>query len=221
MNISQNIIRGVLSCLGLLAIFLLIVWGCSLYRSKCCYDQGVAYLDRGQYIKAVTYFDRSVHWYTPFNPYVRLSAENLWQISKDAESRGDLKLALIAVRTIRRGFYSARSFYLPGKEWIEKCDKRIEPLLARQQGGNRNETIGEGEGAVEAELQNHQPGAPDPFWSIILLLGLLGWIGSVIGFILKGLQKDGHGFFMIKPKLKWVALGVPFFVLWIVGMMRA
>jgi hypothetical protein len=95
--------------------------------------QGEAHFTANQYIKAITFFDRSIHWYTPFNPYVRKSAERLWEISKDAQKRGDIRLALIATRTIRRGFIAERSFYTPGRDWIEKCDLRIYDLLKIEQ----------------------------------------------------------------------------------------
>ena len=221
MKISQNILKGCLIFFGLLAILFLIVWGVSFYRSKGCYVQGVAYFDKGEYIKSVTYFDRSIHWYTPLNPYVQRSAEKLWQMSKDAQRRGDIKLALIAVRTIRRGFFAARSLYTPGKEWIRKCDKRIEEVWAIQKGRQGAEAGDKGGEPFKTRLQNQESRAPDPFWSSMLLLGLFGWIGSIIMFILRGFHKNCEGRFVLKPHLNWLGLGAIFFVIWVVGMMRA
>lgn len=82
--------------LGLIAIFLIMVWARAFYGSMKAYHQGEIYLKGKQYIKAITFFDRSIHWYTPFNPYVRKSAERLWEIGNYAEGQGDIKLALIA-----------------------------------------------------------------------------------------------------------------------------
>jgi hypothetical protein len=66
------------------------------------------FLKENQIIRAISYFDRSLHWYAPLNPYVQKSAQRLWEIGDRAERDGDLKLAFIAFSTIRSGFYGSR-----------------------------------------------------------------------------------------------------------------
>ena len=160
--------------------------------------QGEAHFTANQYIKAITFFDRSIHWYTPFNPYVRKSAERLWEISKDAQKRGDIRLALIATRTIRRGFIAERSFYTPGRDWIEKCDLRIYELLKLDQdrkGDLKGEKID-----IDTVLKDPQVRGPDILWTIVLLAGLLGWIGSAIGFIMSQFRTSKATRFSISSK---------------------
>lgn len=213
--------KAIFVCFFIFIVLIALVWIRSFYGSMSAYHKAKDYLGKRNYIDAVTFFDRSIHWYTPFNPYVHLSAEGLWKMSRDAESRKEFKLALITARTIRRGFYSARSFYTPGKKWIEKCDKRIERLWAIQKGGQGEEVSDKGSELVKTRVQNQESRAPDPIWGSVLLLGLFGWVGSIIVFILRGFHKNSDGRFFLKPHLKWLCFGGIFFFIWVVGMMRA
>ena len=120
--------------LCLVAIGLMMVWVRAFYGSMQAYQQGEVYLEEKQYVRAVTFFDRSIHWYTPFNPYVRKSAERLWGIGEHAEKEGDVQLALIAYRTIRRGFYGASHFITPGMAWINKASGRSTRFWGRPRG---------------------------------------------------------------------------------------
>ena len=200
-------------------ILLIMVWARAFYGSIQACHEGETYLKANQYIKAVTFFDRSIHWYTPFNPYVEKSAKTLWKMSEEAEARGDIRMALIAARTIRRGFIAARSFYTPGRDWIEKCDLRIYALLKNEQ--NRKGGLSVGDLSDLSVLENPQVKGPDVLWSIILLTGLLGWIGSVIGFIMSGFRASYKTSLLSLSNFKWILLWAVFFAIWVVGMMKA
>lgn len=195
------------------------VWARVFYGSMQDCQEGETYLKANQYIKAITFFDRSIHWYTPFNPYIHKSAERLWEISKDAQKRGDIRLALIAARTIRRGFVAARSFYTPGRDWIERCDLRIHELVLIEQ--VRKGDLKKGELAEISILDNPQVKGPSILWSIILLTSLLGWIGSVIGFITSGFRTSQETRLLSVSNLKWIILWAAFFAIWVIGMMKA
>jgi len=200
-------------------ILLIMVWARVFYGSMQACHKGETYLKTNQYIKAITFFDRSIHWYTPFNPYVDKSAARLWGMSKDAQKRGDIRLALIAARTIRRGFIAARSFYTPGRDWIERCDLRIHELVMIGQA--RKGDLKKGELTDISVLDNPQIRGPDVLWSIILLTSLLVWIGSVIGFIMSGFRTSHKTSLLSISNLKWIILWAVFFAIWVVGMMKA
>jgi len=193
---------------GLCFVVLAMVWARAFYGSIRAYHDGEAYLKNNQYIKAITFFDRSIHWYTPFNPYVRQSAQHLWEICTRAEHEGDIQLALIAARTIRQGFFAARSFYTPGKDWISKCDTKIASLIAKEQG-------------VTVPSAREESPEPDIFWTLILEVGFFGWIGSVIGFLMLGLTEGQTPTLRSRPAILWGVMVLIFYTLWIIGMMRA
>ena len=205
--------------MAITVILVIMVWARAFYGSMQACQEGETYLKANQYIKAITFFDRSIHWFTPLNPYVCKSAERLWKISKYAQKRGDIRLALIAVRTIRRGFIAARSFYMPGRDWIEKCNMRIYQLLKIEQ--DRNGDLSMGDLSDISVLDNPQVKGPDILWSIILLASLLGWIGSVIGFIMSGFRASHKTSLVSLSNLKWMILWAAFFSIWVIGMMNA
>jgi hypothetical protein len=205
--------------LCLVAIGLLLVWARAFYGSMQSFQKGERVLEDKQYVRAITYFDRSIHWYTPFNPFVRKSAERLWEIGEKAEKQGDIRLALIAFRTIRSGFYGVSHFRTPGRAWIKKSEKKINTLLGAEERGT--ETSRESASLREDLIRDQKSANPKILWTIVLEIGFLGWIGSVIGLIIFGLKHDQKDENRTSSRFFWIMLIVVFFILWIVGMMKA
>lgn len=211
--------KMILMILGLITIILLMVCARIFYGSMKAYHKGESYLQEKQYIRAITFFDRSIHWYTPFNPYVERSAERLWNIGKNAEKKGDTKLALIAFRTIRGGFYSTNSFYKPGREWIKNCDIKINQLMGLEERKRETPDSSKVKGGYITKRQKDP--SPRILWTIFLEIGFLGWIGSVMGFIMFILGRKGELKYSTFSSLVWITLTFVFFALWIIGMMKA
>lgn len=219
-HVSQRKAVRVTSVVAFLIIIVFVmVWARAFYGARKAHHRGEFHLKGGRYLKATTYFDRSIRWYTPLNPYVYRSADRLWQIAIQAEDRGDAQLALIAVRTIRRGFYAASSFYTPGKAWISKCDAKISQLSGwdrKTNEGPRSVT-----GWTEGPPLTQDMRRPSVLWSFILEIGFLGWIGSAIGFIMSAFKSEGKARLRVSPAAVWAGLTLTFFALWLVGMMKA
>ena len=185
-------------------LLLLILWVRVFYGSMQDYKTGETLLKENQTIRAITYFDRSLHWYAPLNPYVERSAKRLWEIGKRAEQEKDTRLALIAYESIRNGFYGASHLFTPGKDWIGRAEKKIHDLSSP-------------EGRKEAHASKKNP-HPDALWSVVVVISFIGWIGSLAGFARWVLGKDkGPGRLQHRAVL-WIGLGVFFFGLWILGM---
>jgi len=188
-------------------LLLVILWARVFYGSMKDYQTGEAFLKENQTIRAITYFDRSLHWYAPLNPYVQKSAQRLWEIGDRAEGQGDKKLAIIAFSTIRSGFYGSSHFIVPGKQWIERSDHRIMALLRTEQ--------------KDKVFAGQKVNPPDVFWTVVLELGLLGWVGSVLVLIFLwagGVKNQGTRAFSPLP---WLLMAVACFSLWIMGMFKA
>lgn len=200
-----------------IAVFLFMTWLRCFYGSMEAYSTGDEMLKQKQLIRAITYFDRSIHWYTPWNPYVEKSAGRLWEIGEQAEREGDLTMALIAFRTIRGGFYAASHFVTPGMKWIEKSESKIDQLVRMEKKAESESRVGN----LKEMIRQSQKGAsPDVFWTVILEIGFLGWVGSLFGFIFrKWGPKEGRSHFL--GPLTWLGFGSAFFAMWIIGMMRA
>lgn len=215
--LNHRYFKTICIVLGIIVLMFAMVWARAFYGSMKAFNRGESLLAGKEYIRAVTFYDRSIHWYTPLNPYVQRSAERLWEISVWAEETGDIKLALIACRTIRRGFYAASSVYQPGKNWIEKCDDKIDKLVLLEE--KERGIVMEKRDLERLQHVNQKVKAPNIFWTIVLEIGFLGWIGSVIGFIRFVIGNNGerkHYRFII-----WGGITVVFFSMWIVGMTMA
>ena len=203
-----------------LVIGLAMVWTRAFYGSKQTYHQAVACLEAGQLVNAVAFFDRSIRWYTPLNPYVRLSAQRLWEIGRQAEQQGNVHLALIAIRTLRRAFYGANHLWGPGQEWIDRCSAKIDELMDSKQ--PETETPKDAYAIDAFNGLSKQPARPpNTLWSIAVVVGFLGWIGSVIGLVLCACKGDRRLHLSKSPALLWTGITLSFFALWIVGMIKA
>ena len=176
--------------------------------------------EKTEYEEAITHYERSIHWYTPWNRYVKKSIEKLWIIGNEAEDTGNDELALHSYRSLRSSLYAVRSFYTPYPEWIERCDDKISSLMAKKEPyseRDKKKTFEERKADSLKVLKRDY--APDVFWSIFLEIGFLGWIGCAIGFIFRVFT--GEKGFNGRRALLWGGLIVVFYAMWILGMMRA
>jgi len=178
------------------------VWARAFYGSAEAYRRGEESLRQERVMEAITYFDRAIHWYTPLNPYVERSAQRLWNLGEDSERKGELTVALAALTSLKSGFVSADGLFTPGLEWIRRCEERIQALSKTKPFGS---------------LEPGDPPPPSVFWTLVLEIGLLGWIGGVFWMIAR-FRKEKR---LFPTLLKW---GIPFLLsygLWIIGMIKA
>ena len=190
-------------------LLLVILWGRSFYGSMQDFNRGETLLKENQIIRSITFFDRALHWYAPLNPYVEKAALKLWEIGEQAEKAGDKRLALIAYESIRNGFHGATHFVTPGKHWIRKVDAKLASL-------NRGQT--ENRETPRSSAFSGESPYPSSFWSAVVVIGFLGWIGSLIGLITvtfrPGEDRRGKG-------ILWFGFSLLCFILWLVGMTNA
>ena len=219
-NSIKKYFRIIILIIALLAMMFLMVWGRAYYGSMRDYQKAESFLKDQKHIRAITYFDRAIHWYTPFNPYIQKSAEDLWEIGEQSEKKGDIKMALIAYRTIRRGFYSARSFYQPGKNWLERCEAKIGSLMTKEKEERSDFDLASTNDTGELFFKKKRSD-PVIFWSLIVEIGFLGWIGSVIGFIMLGIGRREEHQSVFLNYLIWILVIIIFFTAWIIGMVKA
>jgi hypothetical protein len=120
--------------IAVIALFIVIlIWGNTWYRQWTQFNKGEEALAGNDVIAAIAGYESAIHMYTPLSPLVERSAAKLWEIVQKCESGGDQERALIACRSLRSSFYSTRGFYQPGREWIVRCDAKIEELVRLQQ----------------------------------------------------------------------------------------
>lgn len=213
---KKNIYTGVIVATIMLLMVIIKVY----YRSYDEFKKGEEAFNKQEWTTAITNFQRSIHWYTPFNKYVAESAKRLWEIGNMAEKQNDSGLALLAYRNLRSSFYAVRSFYTPHKEWINKCDEKISTLVALQDTPFESEKK-KGFKQRKAEslkiLKTNK--APHVGWSVFLEIGFVGWVTCTIMFILKVFT--GEKGFNGGKALFWGPFIILFYTMWIIGMMKA
>jgi hypothetical protein len=216
MTVWRKILIGV----GIFILFLSLVFTKVTINARKEYQEGNKFLRAKDYKQAVIHFNRAIHWYSPGNKPVTKSIQALWGIATYAENQGDVGLALNAYQSITSSLYSARSFYTPHQEWIAKCDNRIAAIRAKQEEiRSPNKGISFEKRKEEALKILRMKTEPDVFWSMMVEVGFLGWIGCAIGFILRVFI--GEKGFNAKRAVFWGVLILFFYALWIVGMLRA
>ncbi len=131
---------------------------------------------RGDMWAAVLHYRQAISAYIPLASHPEQAAEHLVRIARRAEEQGDTLLALEAYRAIRSGFLGARSFYTPGKRWIDQAEGEIVRLLIMRGEPQRvhgNLPKQELERLVRAEMNRYKP--PNHLLSFVAILALFGW----------------------------------------------
>ena len=202
--VKRSALNVIVKAASVAVLLLLILWGRVFYGSMQDYKTGEALLKENQIIRAITYFDRSIHWYAPLNPYVERSAKRLWEIGQRAEQEKDTRLALIAYESIRNGFHGASHVFRPGQDWIQRAESKIHALSALQERG--------GTAPSKKDPQ------PDVLWSVVVVIGLVGWIGSLVGFGSCVFRNKEGSEGITRKSILWIAASAMCFGLWILGM---
>jgi hypothetical protein len=214
--LKKYLFKGALFC----AFFALLVSGRVFYLQRSHFMNAEEYFMKAEWKLAIREYDNTMHFYTPWSPYIQKSAKKLWQIGEMFEKQDRLEWARLAYATIRSSFYASRGLYTPGKDWILKCDDKIADLNVKLL--IRDGSIKPVEADAEKQKQLYVlkiDRAPNPLWAVLAEAGLWGWIVSVIFIIVKGM--DFHG----KPVRRFALYGflsfVLTFALWIVAMIKA
>jgi tetratricopeptide (TPR) repeat protein len=127
-QMKRIIANGIVIIMVSLVMFFASTW----WRLNSQFNRGEAAFLRGDFTAAVAGFESALHMYIPFHPTIDRAAEKLWQIGEINERQGDVNRALISYRALRSSFYADHWLVTPGRDWIEKCDKKIASLIPLQ-----------------------------------------------------------------------------------------
>lgn len=202
-----------------LFFFFFLIYSKIYLSSRSEFNTAEIALSNEDYLSAMTHYERAVLWYLPIGGYAERSAERLWEIAVIMEEI-DKKQALKAYRLLRSAFIASRSFYTPGKSWIDRSDQKIAGLMAEEPDyseEDRNKSIEQKTEEALAILK--QPIKPDPLWSVVLEIGFFGWVAGALLFIFRAFHSGQQ--MIIKRGLFWGGIVIFFYALWILGMMKA
>jgi hypothetical protein len=214
--LRHPIVRRALRVLSALILFVALLYAKTAYHARqelALAEQAYAQAD---YKAAMTHYERTIKWYTPFSPAVRRAVARLWQLGTEAETRGEMSLALDAYQTLRGSLYAVQSFYIPYRDWIARSEERIAPLLATIKAGAAApaDTLASDTARFAMQLRRHV--GPHLGWSILVEVGFLGWVGATLGLIWYVVDTQGR----LAPRqgLWWGSLLALCFALWLIGL---
>ncbi len=201
-----------LALLGVLAGRVLVSARAELDRA-----QGLAF--EGDVEGAIVHYRRAARWYAPLSPYHREALDKLMAIGAGAERQGETERALSAYRAVRSAIMSARSFYTPEREKLDRADRRIAALMAALPAPAID--AGKSRARLEQEhlaLLQGETG-PDPFWTSLLLLGFVAWVGGAFAFTARAIDEEHR--LVPSSALRWGLVIVSGFALFVLGMAMA
>jgi hypothetical protein len=212
----KYLIRG---CI-ILAVFFSLVAVKMVYMQREHFTRAEKYYTDSDWKLAIREYDETMHFYTPWSPYITKSAERLWQIGGMFEKEGKPDWALIAYSSIRSSFYASRSLYTPHRDWIAKCDEKIADLNVKLL--IKDGSVSAPGAALEKKKQLYvlKVGrAPAPLWSVAVEAGLFGWMASIVFIVIKGFDDKG------RPRGRLITYGLFSFFLafafWVMSLLRA
>jgi tetratricopeptide (TPR) repeat protein len=210
----------ILCILAVLIILTLLTCAKIITNSQNEFVLADEHLAKNELSKATIHYERALHWYLPFFQTPYQAAEKLWTIAEILHSQNQIAEALKTYRILRSAFYSIRSFYTPGKNWIHRCNERIAHLMAEKfiasQKIQRN-SFADKKSEYLFLLEEDRP--PYTFYSVINEVGFFGWVFSIFLFIFKALTPQGK----IKkhPAILFISSFFLFYVIWVWGLLNA
>jgi hypothetical protein len=147
-------------------------------------------LRRGDLDGAIDQYRRAARWYMPGSPYHLLALDRLVFLASQAEQRGYPERALSAYRAIRGAMFSARSFYVPEPDRVNKADHKIAALMASSLPSG-SEQLKQKRTDEYLTLLRARPD-PNPYWCALALAGFLLWVGAGYRFTVTAIDSMGR-----------------------------
>lgn len=178
------------------------------------------YYGASQWKLAIREYDDVMHAYSPWSPYIERSAERLWSMGKMFEKEDKPMWAVDAFSAIRSSFFASRSFYTPGKRWIEKCDEEIAGLdvkmLIKDGSVKPEEAAAEKARLLYVMKVDREPA---PGWAMAAEASFFGWVASVLFMIFRGFDEGGR--LRSRPALYGFFAFALSFGVWVISLLKA
>lgn len=165
-------------------------------------------------IDRVKAYERIILNHFPLSPYTKKAVNALLN---ECETFKENDEKLYCYETLRTSLIQIKSFYQPYSEVLEMIKPKIADLRAKEKIAWKynNLTMADYEKIYNEQMAIlNYDNAPSMFWSFMTVFSLLGWIGSVIMVILKGLTKPVNRRILSYGVLSYLL----FFSLWLLGL---
>ena len=150
------------------------------------------YRQNAQLARAVEHYRRTVRWSFPLSPYTPEAVSALQAIAGQFEADGDVEGALLAWRSLSGGLAAARFIYAGSNPARENANDQIARLAARDRSAAIDANLSVDQVASDHRRLLNEDASPDPWWGTLLLLGMAGWVGSLVVLAWRGFDSAGR-----------------------------
>ena len=200
-----------------LAVVVRVTWS-GMYE----YRQGQDLEQQEEWHEAAVHHGQAIHMYLPFSPIPGKAAKRLLALAAAAEARGEPREARFCYEELRSGFLSVRSFYQPGKRYVEQAEAALVPLMAADVRGGWPDPglpAQEREAAIREVLAERED--PSTLWVLVMGLGYAVWLGAAAMAIGQGLPADDHSRVRWPRIIRWAAISLAGYGTWLLGVALA
>jgi hypothetical protein len=211
-KVKRKALQGVV----LLAALFVLISARVVLSARAELAEGERLLEAKDRDAAIVHLRRAARWYAPLSPYHVRALERLAEIGRTAEQAGETERALSAYRALRGAILATRSTYVPERPQLEAANLRIAALMSKQEPPGMDTGKSERQRYEEhLALLTPIPG-PNVFWSCVLLLGFVCWVGAAFALSIRGL--DGEERWVPREWKRWGGLIAVGFSLFVLGM---
>lgn len=168
-------------------------------------------------IDRVKAYERVILHYVPLSPWTGRAVKELQKLCSDFY---DEEEALYCYETLRSSLLQIRSVFIPYRDVLEVIIPRIAVLRAKLQIGHPG---GESPYDEQTLIEYHtsllrHDNSPSLFWSCVIVMSLLGWVGMGFALTWCCFREDKNKFRrLLFGGIAWLIL----FGIWILGLYRA
>jgi hypothetical protein len=211
--------RGALQVAALVALLLAAFAARVVSSARAELELGTQAEAAGDRDAAQVHYRRAARWYAPGSPYHVKALSQLARIGAEAEAAGESERALSAYRAVRSSILAARSFYVPERARLDAADLRIAELMAAQPPPPMD--AGKSRDQLRAEHLSLLKQDPDPnlFWTLVLLLGFVSWVGGAFVLSVRGIDAEDR--WVWREARLWGSVVVAGFGLFVLGLALA
>ncbi|MEK9629229.1 MAG: hypothetical protein VW455_09440 [Nitrospinota bacterium] len=174
------------------------------------------FFNKKNHTQAIVHYERAIKWYVPGTDTATLAAEKFWSIILFYESANLKEDAIKSCRLLRGAFYSTRSFWLPGKTWIDLCNDKIAHWMAAKQGSENENSYEKRKNKFKKDLKSERP--PSTHGSLLTEIGFFGWVICAILFLFKAVTPTAE--LKRRPAIIFSAAFLLFYGVWVFGMFK-
>jgi len=188
--LSPYILNKVKIILILLFIFLAILYVRGIFTQVKYYSLAQDYFSKGNYIRAIDNYGKTLNFYVVFSPYNKKSIVGL---KKCAEifSKKDKKMELYAYETLRSSLYGGSSLYMPYSDMMPEIVDKIATLRAELLKKDKYPKTFEQAKQEQLKIMNKSI-HPSNFYSFVAVLFFLIFLGGGFTFAWFGFEKSGR-----------------------------